>query len=123
MSAYKLKVVSSYACELGEGPHWDEHEGKLYHIDLIQGHCYKFDPKTKHHERLEMPEATTLIVPVDGEKGKFVISQNRSICKLDWATKNLEEIATVDTDGKDTRINDGKYLHGYNVLVSLQVVS
>lgn len=109
MSSYKLQVVSSYACELAEGPHWDEKESKLYHIDLIKGHCYKLDPESKQHERLEMPDATTLIVPVDGEEGKFLISQDRTICKLNWATKELQEIVTVDTDGRDTRINDGLY--------------
>ncbi|XP_074600568.1 regucalcin-like [Brevipalpus obovatus] len=104
--AHKLEIVSSYNVELGEGPHWDERNSRLYHVDLIRGDCYSLDPVTKQHDKIHLPEAATLIVPIEDSED-FLVSQNRSICQLNWATKSLKPLGDVD-DGKDTRINDGK---------------
>lgn len=103
----KLKRVSPYTVELGEGPHYDEKTGRLYHVDLVKGGCYYLDTKTGTYESIYFAPGLTLIVPIEGKKDKFVITQNQSLFSLDWSTKGLEFITCVDS-GQDTRVNDGK---------------
>ncbi|XP_015794079.1 regucalcin-like [Tetranychus urticae] len=104
---HNLKRISPYTVELGEGPHYDEKTGRLYHVDLVKGGCYYLDTKTLEYESIYFEPGLTLIVPIEGKAGQFVISKNRSLYTLDWAKKSCDLITTVDHD-KDTRVNDGK---------------
>ena len=104
---YKLERISPYTVELGEGPHYDEKTGRLYHVDLVKGGCYYLDTKTGAYDSLYLAPGLTFIVPVENQENKFVISQNQSILSLDWTTKGLQFINYVDY-GRDTRINDAK---------------
>lgn len=104
---FKLNRISPYTLDLGEGPHYDELTDRLYHVDIIKGECYWLDTKTGSFECFNFDSGLSLIVPIEGQENKFIISQNQSLVKLDLSTKKLEPIGSVDS-GRDTRINDGK---------------
>ncbi|GLH01975.1 Regucalcin [Gryllus bimaculatus] len=115
MSSATVEVVSRKAI-LGEGPHWDEVENVLYFVDIKGKEVRRYDPSSKTETAVKIDEGTiSLVVPVDGQKDKFIISVGRNISILTWDGKsekpsNLETIAEVDDEeGKrENRLNDGK---------------
>jgi gluconolactonase len=55
----------------------------------------------------------SLIVPVEGQKGKYIISVERDLFLLEWDGRSkvrsgFKKLATVDEHQKDNRFNDGK---------------
>ena len=58
----------------------------------------------------------SLIVPIKGKKGEFLIGRTRDICVLKWdgtdgGEFSLETVCQVEADRDDTRFNDGKVDH------------
>jgi D-xylono/L-arabinono-1,4-lactonase len=45
------EMIADYPCQTGEGPLWHPTERRLYWLDIPQGHLYRYDPATGHHER------------------------------------------------------------------------
>ncbi|XP_071454559.1 regucalcin-like [Hetaerina americana] len=102
---------------LGEGPHWDEETQKLYYVDIDGMAMWRYDPATGKNTKYELGEKTvSLIVPVQGQPSKYVISWGRELVKVNWDGEDkhsnfkltVEPIAAVEKDLHNNRFNDGK---------------
>ncbi|KAJ8973403.1 hypothetical protein NQ317_006469 [Molorchus minor] len=102
--------------ELGEGPHWDEATQSLYFVDLFGKAIHKYVPATKKHTKAVIgTNHVTLIIPVKGEKNKFLISIGRELAVVTWdgeseKVSNTQKLYEVDNKPEtiDNRFNDGK---------------
>jgi len=99
--------------ELGEGPHWDEVAKALYYVDIFASTIHKYVPATKKHTFAKVGEkSVSLIVPVKGDNGKFVIGYGGQLAVVSWdgvaeQVSDLQVVATIDARANN-RINDGK---------------
>ncbi|CAH0557444.1 unnamed protein product [Brassicogethes aeneus] len=108
------RVVDSV--HLGEGPHWDVSTQSLYFVDIFGKAIHKYVPSTKKHTKAVIGSGhVSLIVPVEGQKDKFLISIGRKLAVVTWdgesdKVSKTEEITEVDNkpDTLDNRFNDGK---------------
>ncbi|KAJ3654214.1 hypothetical protein Zmor_013416 [Zophobas morio] len=114
MSPKVEKIVDSV--ELGEGPHWDTQTQSLYFVDIYGKAIHKYVPSTKKHTKAVIgTNHVSLIVPVEGQKDKFLVSVGRDLVIVTWdglseKISHQEKIYEVD-DHPDTltnRFNDGK---------------
>ncbi|XP_022906693.2 regucalcin-like [Onthophagus taurus] len=101
--------------ELGEGPHWDVTTQCLYYVDIFSKSIHKYDPVTKLHTEAVLDKSPSFIIPIEGEKNKFLISQERDIVVITWdgvsnKISDLKKLVEVDTnpDVLGNRINDAK---------------
>nr|XP_023014163.1 regucalcin-like isoform X1 [Leptinotarsa decemlineata] len=102
--------------ELGEGPHWDEETQSLYFVDIFGKSIHKYVPSTnKHTSAVIDGDAVSLIIPVKGEKDKFLISIGRELAIVTWngeseKVSETKKIYEVDDrpEISDNRFNDGK---------------
>ncbi|XP_060518780.1 regucalcin-like [Cylas formicarius] len=98
--------------ELGEGPHWDEKSQSLYFVDILGNTIHKYHPATKKHTQANIGAPVSIIIPVQGEKDRFLISIGREIALVTWdgisdQISNIQKIAEGDP-GTNNRFNDGK---------------
>ncbi|CAG9833817.1 unnamed protein product [Diabrotica balteata] len=137
----RLEEIST--TELGEGPHWDVETQSLYFVDLFGQAIHRYVPATRQHTKAVLDTFTvlteadyrnsltgdrliqgpkrsgknliSLILPVRGQKDRFVVSVNRTLVIVTWdgvsdIVTNVEKIIEVDTETEliSNRFNDGK---------------
>lgn len=110
----RLKSVP--ATELGEGPHWDAESQSLYFVDIFGKSIHKYVPATDKHTKAVIGlNQVSLIVPVRGEKNKYLISIGRELAVVTWDGESekvakIEKIVEIENDPEtiDNRFNDGK---------------
>eukprot|EP00058_Branchiostoma_floridae_P026164 XP_002611654.1 hypothetical protein BRAFLDRAFT_117110 [Branchiostoma floridae] len=96
-----------------EGPHWDDRSGTLLYVDSIGHHVHRWDPVTKHKDTYDI--VFVLILPgcmvgsvVPRESGGAVVAAGTKFSFLDFETRQLTDVATVDQHKPTNRLNDGK---------------
>ncbi|XP_019870755.2 regucalcin [Aethina tumida] len=108
------RVVPSI--EIGEGPHWDANTQSLYYVDVFGKAIHRYVPATKKHTKAVIgTDCVSFIIPVEGQKNKYLISIGRNLAVVTWdgesdRVSNTEVIAEVHNhpDTMDNRFNDGK---------------
>ncbi|XP_023312824.1 regucalcin-like [Anoplophora glabripennis] len=110
------RITEIETVELGEGPHWDAETQSLYFVDIFGKSIHKYVPVTKKHTKAVIgTNHVSLIIPVRGEKDKFLISIGRELAIVTWdgeseKVSNVRKLFEVDNDPNtiDNRFNDGK---------------
>ncbi|ENN81654.1 hypothetical protein YQE_01952, partial [Dendroctonus ponderosae] len=107
-----LRVAEIPNLVLGEGPHWDIETQNLYLVDIFGKSIHKFNASTGQHSKAIFDKPVSFIIPVKGQRNRFVISLEREICVITWdgiseRPSKIEKLAEVDQDTQN-RINDGK---------------
>ncbi|XP_068082338.1 uncharacterized protein [Anabrus simplex] len=115
--AVKVEAVTS-STVIGEGPHWDHEQQVLYFVDIFGSQVRRYVPSTKQETKVLIEggsKPVSLVVPVMGQKNKFIISIGRDLAILTWdglssTPTSIERIATVDDEEgrRENRLNDGK---------------
>lgn len=98
--------------ELGEGPHWDVETQSLYLVDIFGKSVHKYVPSTGQHTKAVFEKPVSIIIPVQGQRDKFIVSLEREISILTWDGRtgkisDVQTLAEVDK-GTENRLNDGK---------------
>ncbi|XP_045470494.1 regucalcin-like [Harmonia axyridis] len=102
--------------ELGEGPHWDIASQSLYFVDIFSKTINKYDPSKKKHTKAHFDTYVSFIIPVEGEKNKFVVGLGRHIVFVTWdgesetveEMKMLSEVDHQSPESMENRLNDAK---------------
>ncbi|XP_078683907.1 regucalcin-like [Branchiostoma floridae x Branchiostoma belcheri] len=89
-----------------EGPHWDGRTGALLYVDIHEKHVHRWDPVTKHRDTYDTDCMVGAVVP--RESGGAVVAAGNKFAFLDFETRQLTTVATVDQDRPLNRFNDGK---------------
>ncbi|KAL3288545.1 hypothetical protein HHI36_002984 [Cryptolaemus montrouzieri] len=79
----------------GEGPHWDISRQCLYFVDVVSKTINRYVPATNSVYKAYFDTYPSFIIPVEGEKMKFVLGFEKNISVVMW-------------DGEKYRLNDGK---------------
>ncbi|CAH0587175.1 unnamed protein product [Chrysodeixis includens] len=109
---YSVKKVTD-PVTLGEGPHWDHAKEVLYFVSIMDSTINKFVPAIDRLTSVKLDVTPHFIIPVEGKKNHFVISQGRKVVEIEWSgmqntIKILRTIAEVDDDHPTNVFNDGK---------------
>ncbi len=105
MARAGIEVVCALGAQLGEGPVWDDRDGRLAWVDISAGLLHRTDVR----------DGSTSTVPVGGQLGcvglraggGFVAAIDRAIWAID-EDGGRRLLARVDPHRDDTRANDGK---------------
>ncbi|XP_043289097.1 uncharacterized protein [Venturia canescens] len=100
---------------LSEGPHWDVENQVLYFVDIPKQTLHCYDPATGKVTSAYIKNGQLgVAVPVAGKKNTFVGGAGTDFVQINWDPKTnnsdpgIKVLATVDTDRRGTRFNDGK---------------
>ncbi|CAH1267851.1 RGN [Branchiostoma lanceolatum] len=89
-----------------EGPHWDSLTGTLLYVDIHGQHVHRWDPVTKQKDTYDIDCMVGAVVP--RESGGAVVAAGTKFAFLDFETRQLNTVATVDPHKPRNRFNDGK---------------
>lgn len=105
---YTVTAVENRFNDLGEGPHWDEKAGVLWHVDINNFTVCRLNVTSYEAECHALQDLLTLVHPYpNGED--ILITQRNKMVKMNWKTKKTTLIGEVapELKGKE-RFNDGK---------------
>ncbi|KAH1009367.1 hypothetical protein HUJ04_001730 [Dendroctonus ponderosae] len=111
MSIVVEKIAEIPNLMVGEGPHRDVRTQALYFVDIIGKSVHKYVPATGQHTKATFDKAASLVIPVKGQRDKFVVNQLDEIVVAFWDghSEKLSKIEkSVDINQPDTSLNDGK---------------
>ncbi|CAG2179188.1 unnamed protein product, partial [Oppiella nova] len=105
---YKVTSVEKLQSDLGEGPHWDEKQGVLWHTDINEFKVCRLNVTSGDTECHKLDDIATLVHPYPNGEDLLVTQRNKMV-KLNWTTKKYTVIGEVapELKGKE-RFNDGK---------------
>ncbi|KAK7877687.1 hypothetical protein WMY93_031606 [Mugilogobius chulae] len=107
MSSVKVEPVVNLRSVIGEGPVWEESEQTLLFVDIIGKKIHRWNSTTNQIASLSTDGPVGFAVPARG--GGYVAGVGRSFSAVDWSSKTVTSLVTVDNDKpKKTRLNDGK---------------
>jgi sugar lactone lactonase YvrE len=100
-----VELVLDARAELGEGPVWDERSGRLVWVDIMRGRVHSFAPGDGSLGTLEVGQPVGAAVPRRG--GGLVLALRDGFARVDDGSARLQWIAAVESDRRETRMNDG----------------
>ncbi|XP_078602219.1 regucalcin-like [Branchiostoma floridae x Branchiostoma japonicum] len=89
-----------------EGPHWDNRTGTLLYVDIDGQKVHRWNPVTRQKDTVAMDCMVGAVVP--REAGGVVVAAGTKFAFLDFETRQLTDVATVDSHKPTNRFNDGK---------------
>ncbi len=99
-------VTESIRCELGECPVYDDREDALLFEDIVNKTIHSIDLKTAATRQWTFPSEVGSFGLTEG--GKLVVALRHSVGLFDRQSGAFNEIAVIEGDNPDTRLNDGK---------------
>jgi sugar lactone lactonase YvrE len=98
------ELVAEVAAELGEGPVWLD--PTLLFVDITRRRVHVLDPERATLQTYATEEDVGAAVP--GEDGRLILAQRTGFWLLDPLTGSRRQLAPVEDDRPETRMNDGK---------------
>lgn len=99
-------IAYRHDATLGEGPVWDEREGRLYWVDILSGTLFRYDPaanRSRAHDLGEHLGAVGL-----RREGGLVAALQSGFAFYDPAAGEKIPITDPEADRPGNRFNDGK---------------
>lgn len=94
------------ASSLGEGPHWDHKERKIYWLDIMGKTIHGYDPAKREYSACKTP--STVGFAALANNGKFVAGLQDGIYLVDFSTGGTSAIVRPQYADLNNRFNDGK---------------
>ena len=104
----QVECVLKIRSVLGEGPLWQEQEGKLYWLDLRKPAIYRFDPITGRNAKLKVSLKDYIGAMVFRRDGGMVVLDQRGIYTVQPKTGALKPFAKPAKDMRKLWFNDAK---------------
>ncbi|XP_060038467.1 regucalcin isoform X2 [Erinaceus europaeus] len=106
MSSIKIECVLPENCRCGESPVWEAATNSLLFVDIPARKVGRWDSLSKRvqYVTVDAPVSSVAI----RKSGGYVATIGTKFCALNWDNHSTAILATVDTDKKNNRFNDGK---------------
>lgn len=106
MSSLKVEPLVDIRAVIGEGPLWEESEQTLLFVDIMGRKIHRWNSVTNQVASLDTDAPVGFAVAARG--GGYVAGVGRSFSSVDWSTRAVTSLVTVDDDKPRNRLNDGK---------------
>ncbi|MDF9844840.1 MULTISPECIES: SMP-30/gluconolactonase/LRE family protein [unclassified Paenibacillus] len=105
--ADKAELVINARAVLGEGPHWNDADGKLYWVDIEGRQLRSYDPATGKEQTVTLEQRIGAAVP--DAAGGWILALQQGIYRYDGSNPDqLEQLAEVEPELPGNRLNDAK---------------
>jgi sugar lactone lactonase YvrE len=104
----KLVTTVPTACHLGEGPLWNERDGRVWWTDILERRLHRFDPASGAADAVETPERLCSYAFLPGGGTRILAAFETGLAYFDVETRAVDWIARPETLGSGRRFNDGR---------------
>lgn len=98
------QCVAPTSCLLGQSPVWSASEGLLFWVDPNRAKLHRFKPKTGNTRRYDLPLKASALGLAGGQ---LLMAGGLEVGLFDIETEDYRQIAKLDGDVSDLRINCG----------------
>ncbi|HET6898685.1 MAG TPA: SMP-30/gluconolactonase/LRE family protein [Vicinamibacteria bacterium] len=105
MSGSDVEVVLDARAELGEGPRWDPRGQRLFWVDIMARRVHAFRPDK--HACWSVDVGKPVGALAGAADGSLVLAVAGGFARLDFEAGRTTELAVVETDRPQNRMNDG----------------
>jgi D-xylonolactonase len=102
----RVQQLDVPVCTLGEGPLWSARDACLYYVDIVSHRLHAYAPRSKQHR--EWSFDTYVGSVVECHSGGLLLGLGDRVVRFDPRTGSLEELAVLERDRPQNRLNDGK---------------
>lgn len=106
MQKVKASMEYQHDATLGEGPVWDEREGRLYWVDILSGTLFRYDPLTNRNRAHDVGEHLGAVGL--RREGGLVMALQSGFAFYDPADRQITPITDPEAERTGNRFNDGK---------------
>lgn len=99
-------VLSSTACELGEGPSYDEATGTLWWFSIVEKKLFELDLASNTQTTHDLPFMASVLAPVDSDRQ--LIATENGLFFRDRRSGAFTPHCDVEADKPGNRSNDGR---------------
>lgn len=101
-----VETACTVVCRLGEGPLWDEKEGVIRWVDILNGHVHRWNPDSQEHHCLDIGEAVGAIAL--RRNGQLIAALQSGIAFVHGSTGAIQRLHAPEAHLPNNRFNDGK---------------
>lgn len=102
----KVTLVLDSKSALGEGPHWDHKQNRLYWVDIIGKNLHIYNPKKNDNHTIQLDQFIGAAVPE--QSGEFLLAMKNGVYRYNTGTNQLTKLHDPEEDKINNRFNDGK---------------
>lgn len=106
MNDEDLQCVVKTNSIVGESPLWNPNDKRVYWVDIFGQIIHSYDPHTKEHKTIQLPEIVTSINL--SKNTNFVLTLRKKFVYFDPQLIKSTPITTIEKDLPNNRFNDGK---------------
>lgn len=106
MQKVKASIEYQHDATLGEGPVWDEREGRLYWVDILSGTLFRYDPVANRNRAHDLGEHLGAVGL--RREGGLVMALQSGFAFYDPVDREITPITDPEEDQPSNRFNDGK---------------
>jgi len=92
---------------LGEGPLWNEADGKFWWTDIAASRLHRMDSRTRHIETIPTPERLGCFAFIAGEEGRILAAFESGVGVFDVTARTVDWITRPELS-TGRRFNDGR---------------
>jgi sugar lactone lactonase YvrE len=92
---------------LGEGPHWNAADGRLWWTDIQARQLFRLDPRTRAIDMIDMPERVGSFTFCEGKNDTLLVAFETGLGFYHLASGRVEWLARPEL-GSGRRFNDGR---------------
>lgn len=100
------EVAAAVGAEVGEGPAWDEREGVLWFVDVMEGTLFRYDPVAGRLDRRSLGLPLGAAIPA--RDGGLILAMADGVHRYSWGAQETIRIVPVEADNPEVRMNDAK---------------
>jgi sugar lactone lactonase YvrE len=101
-----VELVLDANAEVGEGPAWDQSDGRLVWVDITRRQVHLFDPSAGTDRSIDVGDHVGAAVP--RAAGGLMLALRGAFAVLDLESETLDTVADTEASNPENRMNDGK---------------
>src|SRR5690606_12159181 len=101
-----VKLVVDCKNDLGEGPVWDQLNGRLLWVDYNNGEVCQYDPISEDCSLTKIADRVMVVIPTD--RNNWIVAIDKNVSIYDRNNKCIIKRVAIEENKPNHRLNDGK---------------
>ncbi|WP_332633391.1 SMP-30/gluconolactonase/LRE family protein [Halalkalibacter flavus] len=104
--SYQVEIAVPAKATLGEGPHWDHENERLYWVDILEKKLHIYEPQKSENRTITFEQYIGAVV--GSKSGDLLLAMKNGIYRYNIQSGQLTFLTNPEGELPNNRFNDGK---------------